>query len=116
MASIQPSVACLMRSTRLVGATLPFMVVPFLMAAAPANLGEIVTFDIPAEPLTTALLEFSTQTRIQVATSGAAVGRAQSPGAVGSMSVRTALVNVLTGTGFVYQVSGDRSVAIVPRP
>jgi outer membrane receptor protein involved in Fe transport len=81
--------------------------------AAPLDLDATTTFNIPAEPLATALLQFSAQAHVQVATSGPEVGRAQSHGAVGAMSIGSALSMLLADTGFSYRISGERSIAIV---
>ncbi len=83
--------------------------------AATLDLTETIRFKIPAEPLAIALLQFSSQAHVQIATSGTEVGRAHSLGAVGSMSIGKALESVLSGTGFTYQISGDRSIAVFPR-
>src|SRR5580700_5814275 len=106
-----------MRSSRVAGTPVPLLLLPMeaVANAASLDLTETDKFNIPAEPLATALLQFSSQAHVQIATSGSEVGRAQSPGAVGSMSIATALTSLLTGTGFTYQISGERSIAVFLR-
>ncbi|MGE0115713.1 MAG: TonB-dependent receptor [Steroidobacteraceae bacterium] len=86
-----------------------------IAGAALLDIAEIVRVDIPAEPLAIALLQFSSQTHVQIATSGTEVGGMRSHSVIGSMSISDALTKLLAGTGFAFQVSGDRSVAILLR-
>jgi iron complex outermembrane receptor protein len=90
---------------------------PMGTIAAPTSLdlAETENFNIPSQPLATALLQFSSQAHVQIATSGPEVGHAQSPGAIGSMSIAAALSDLLSGTGFSYQISGQRSIAVFLR-
>ncbi|MGE0115710.1 MAG: TonB-dependent receptor [Steroidobacteraceae bacterium] len=81
--------------------------------AASLDLTEVVRVNIPAEPLTVALLQFSSQVHVQVATSGTEVGSVHSHRVSGAMSIGDALTKLLSGTGFSFQVSGDRSIAIL---
>jgi iron complex outermembrane receptor protein len=106
-----------LRASRAVDALALLLLVPWaaLASGQSLDLRQVVKLNIPAEPLATALLKFSSQTQIQIATSGAEVGRAQSPGVVGPMSLESALSSLLSGTGFGFQVSGERSVAIFLR-
>jgi outer membrane receptor protein involved in Fe transport len=98
-----------------IGALISILLVPMgtVANAASLDLGETATFSIPAEPLAAALLQFSAQAHIQVATSGSEVGRVQTRGAVGTMSLGAALSILLADTGFSYRISGERSIAIV---
>ena len=72
-------------------------------------------FSIPAQPLASALIEYSRQTGVQVLTSGADVGAAQSPGVNGRLSIAAALDRLLDGTGFVPEFIDAGTVAVVPR-
>ena len=110
--TVQPFAPCAPRSRGAVGTLVCILLLPMgtIANAATLDLTETMRFNVPAEPLAIALLQFSSQAHVQIATSGTEVGRAHSLGAVGSMSIGKALESVLSGTGFTYQISGDRAL------
>lgn len=71
-----------------------------------------VDFHISAAPLGNALIEFSTQSGIQVAAADADVSRVQSNGVTGKFQVREALGLLLKGTGLEFSRAGAQTVAI----
>jgi Secretin and TonB N terminus short domain len=71
-----------------------------------------IHFHIPASPLPSALIEFSTQSGVQVAAADAAVSNLKSNGVNGTYSVRAALGMLLQGTGLAYSQAGTGTVAI----
>lgn len=72
-------------------------------------------FSIPAQPLASALIEYSRQAGVQVLTAGANVGGVQSPGASGRLPVATALDRLLAGSGFAAEFIDAGTVAVTPR-
>ncbi|HEY4366232.1 MAG TPA: TonB-dependent receptor [Steroidobacteraceae bacterium] len=70
-------------------------------------------FKIPAQPLDTALLAFSVQSRVQVLMWGGVQSDAHSQGASGQLPSEAALTSVLNSTGFSFQQVDDETVAIV---
>jgi Secretin and TonB N terminus short domain len=71
-----------------------------------------IHFHIPASPLPSALIEFSTQSGVQVAAADAAVSNLKSNGVNGTYSVRAAMAMLLQGTGLAYSQAGTGTVAI----
>src|SRR5688572_27796550 len=72
-----------------------------------------VTFDIPAQQLSTALIRFAQQSDVQVVTMGQKFDSVKSRGIKGEHSLEEALQGLLEGTGFSYRVVGDETVTIV---
>ena len=83
-------------------------------AVAPANgrLDREVRFEIPAQPLSTALVQFSKQAALQVVTSSVKLGEQQTQGIVGKTTVREALETLLGRSGLEYSLVGENTVAI----
>lgn len=73
-----------------------------------------ILFDIPAQPLASAVIEFSKQAQIQVLASSDRVGKAASPGVKGRHTIEVALQKLLEGTGFGYREAGTGTVTLVP--
>lgn len=72
-----------------------------------AQAQERVVFDIPAQPLAQALIEFGRQTGLQASVdSGLAAGKTASP-VQGEMAWNEALQTMLSGTGLVFRRGGD---------
>lgn len=76
------------------------------------NLDRDVRFHIPASPLASALVEFSTQSGIRVAAADATVSSLNSDGLNGTYSIRAALGALLHGTGLEFSRVGTQTVAI----
>ncbi|MBS0582415.1 MAG: TonB-dependent receptor [Proteobacteria bacterium] len=72
-------------------------------------------FSIPAQPLASALIEYSRQAGVQVLTSGAHIGDARSPGVNGRLAVAQALDRLLEGTGFAPEFTAAGTVVVTPR-
>jgi hypothetical protein len=85
-----------------------------LLATARADdlLDRGVVFHIPASPLASALIEFSTQSGMQVAAADADVAHLNSNGVNGTLPIRTALNMLLHGTGLEYSRVGAETIAI----
>jgi hypothetical protein len=69
-------------------------------------------FHIPASPLASALVEFSTQSGIQVAAADATVSNLNSDALNGTYSIHAALSALLHGTGLEFSRVGIQTVAI----
>jgi iron complex outermembrane receptor protein len=87
-----------------------------LAAAAPAEdlASREVDFDIPAQPLTSALLAFSAQSGLQVVTSGATLPVRDISAISGRQTIDDALNQLLSGTNLTYRTIGETTVTLVP--
>jgi iron complex outermembrane receptor protein len=70
-------------------------------------------FEIAAQSLSAALLQFSQQADLQVVTSGRRIAGAASHGVTGRYTVAQALDQLLAGTGFTYQTIGEGTISVV---
>ncbi len=91
------------------------MIIAFAVTAptAAANLDAQHQFVIPAQPLDTALLAFSDQSKVQVLLWASSQPDAQSPGATGTLTALDALKALLQNTGLSYQQIDNDTVAII---
>ena len=69
-------------------------------------------FDIPAQPLTDALIVFARQSGLQVSVDGALVRDLQAPAITGAMPTQEALIRLLAGSGLVARRTGERTLVI----
>jgi hemoglobin/transferrin/lactoferrin receptor protein len=92
------------------------------MALAPAN-GQgapaiagsgtsVAAINIPPQPLASALVAFSRQTRVQVLIDQSLASGRTSPGVSGAMAPTAALGRLLAGTGLRYRFSGANAVVV----
>lgn len=77
-------------------------------------LAKKVEVNIPAQPLTTALLALSKQSDVQILMPADLVNGLNSKGAQGSMSLGQALSILLDGTPLGFRAAGDKTVGITP--
>lgn len=77
-------------------------------AGQPAN----QTYSIPAQSLSTALLQFANQTGLQLFYDSSVISGKRSPGVSGSMSRQAALQRILSGSGLAYRFTNATTVAI----
>jgi outer membrane receptor protein involved in Fe transport len=82
-------------------------------ALAAADLDKTVDFHIPAQPLDSALLEFSRQARVQVAVNSRSVGKISAPTVDGPLAVSAALSELLRHSGLEYATVGN-TVTVSP--
>jgi iron complex outermembrane recepter protein len=80
--------------------------------AAASSLDREVQFNIPAQSLSPALIQFSNQADVQVITKANDVSGERTRGVAGWMTVGEALKQLLQETGFSYLVIGDNTVEI----
>jgi outer membrane receptor protein involved in Fe transport len=84
------------------------------LAAAPAwalNLTQQVSFNIPPQRLSAALLEFSHEAKVQIVV-GPEVGERNTDGVSGTHSISDALTTLLGGSTLVYRVINDTSIIV----
>lgn len=69
-------------------------------------------FDVPAQPLASALTAFGQQSGLQVTFDPAVASGRRSPGVTGTLAPEEALRRVLAGTGLIYRFVDNRTVAL----
>ena len=79
-----------------------------------AQAGATASFDIPAQPLASALTAFGRQSGLQVVFDSAAVAGKSTGGVVGTMTADQALQRLLSGTGATFRYSSPGSVTSSP--
>jgi len=86
-----------------------------MAAAAPCratDLSQRLDFNIPAQSLSAALLEFSRQAGVQVITSGSGIENLTSDGASGKLTLAEALSQLLRKSGLEFKAVGSSAIAI----
>src|SRR5579862_1247250 len=71
-------------------------------------------FNVAAQPLTSAIVEFSKQADVQVLADGQKLDRVESRGVRGRYSIRDGLKTLLDGTGFGFKVVGANTISLTP--
>ncbi|MBL8271404.1 TonB-dependent siderophore receptor [Steroidobacter sp.] len=92
-------------------------VLPSTVSAAASteiNFNQRVTFDIPAQPLQSALMQFAAQANVELSASTDLVEGKRAAAVKGVHSMEDALRTLLAGTGLRFMATRDGSVAIVP--
>lgn len=79
---------------------------------AAADLSSVKAFSIPPQAVPSALLKFSSQSGVQVMSSGELLEGRQSPGVYGMLTAHTALDRLLKGTALRYDIIDPNTVAI----
>lgn len=94
-------------------------VVATAIAALPiavfADTYSIAQFSIPAQPLSTALIDLSKQANIQILTSGHAVDGLHAPEVNGRFTLEAALEQLLKDSGFDYRFVDQSTLVLSPR-
>lgn len=100
-------------------ATTALLVVSTLQSPAQSQTRPAVTtasarpsFNIPAQPLSQALVQFSNASGVQVFVNAGVVSGINSPGASGALTPSAALNRLLAGTGLTYRFTNAHTVAI----
>lgn len=81
-----------------------------------AQAGRTSTFDIPAQPLSQALMAFGRQSGMQIAVDSSAVAGKTSVPVAGSMTADQALRQLLSGSGLTYQFTSANAVTVAGAP
>ncbi len=103
-----------MKST---GKSAALMLLAIMQAlSASAETGQKQNFDIPAQSLSSALLQFSENTGIKTFFSADVARDIQTPGLSGSYTPQQALDKLLTNTGIAYRFTDTESVALSVSP
>lgn len=86
--------------------------------ATPAWAGPSASFDVPEQPLSSALRAVASQAGVQLVFTPETVGAAQGAAVKGEMSVEMALEQLLAGSGLKFRREGERNYVIgdVSRP
>ena len=94
-------------------------VLPVLAQPAPSGQsdgGQPMAFDIPAQPLTSALHSFAETSGLQVSFPSDMAAGVSSPGLSGSYTPEAALQLLLSGTGLTHRFTDPATVTLVPGP
>lgn len=83
------------------------------LQATMAFAGPTATFDIPAQPLSSALRTLASQASVQLVFKADLVGAAQSTAIQGEMSVEVALERLLAGSGLKFRQEGEHNYVVV---
>src|SRR3984957_3667785 len=83
----------------------------FSLTALAVDLERKVDFNIPAQTLSAALIQFSHQAKIQVVISDD-ISRQTTRGVTGAHTIRQALQQLLEAAGLGYRVVGDQTITI----
>src|SRR5436305_1789825 len=94
---------------RLLGAIVSVMLCTSTWAL---DLNQRKQFDIPAQKLSMALVEFSRQANAPIVSSTPDVERFASPGVTGRMSLKEALRALLQGTGLDIRITESGAIAV----
>lgn len=92
----------------------PLTVAVFAAFALSANAEEKRHFDIPAQPLSTALQTFAQQSGAPMLYAEASASGKRSPGISGNYSTSEAVARLVSGSGLVYTVAADGTVTLKP--
>lgn len=88
-------------------AVVPIAAIPTIARAQGAAAAEPRSFDIPAQPLTEALIQFGRQAGLQASADPGLIGNLRSAPVDGTMPWREALTTLLSGTGLTYRLTGS---------
>lgn len=88
------------------------------LQAAVALAGPTAKFDIPTQPLSSALRALASQAGVQLVFTPEIVGAVKAAAIKGEMSVEAALTQLLAGSGLEFRQEGERNYVVVsiPRP
>ena len=73
---------------------------------------QLLRFAIPTGPLTDVLSAFEQQTQVKVVLTNEAIGTIQSPGVAGTLTIRQALGELLSGTSVAFTFAGRNAVSL----
>src|SRR5579859_2451128 len=77
-----------------------------------ALLGKTVRIDVKAQPLSSALVDFSRAAGVQIVAQTAVVKNFSTHGVHGAKTIGDALTELLDGTGLQFRQAGDRTIAV----
>jgi hypothetical protein len=85
---------------------------PLPQMAQAAAADRIVSFHIPPQPLSSALLQYRQQSGFDVTVDPALTRGLTSPGATGQLTAEAALQQLLAGSGLAYQQIGTSTISL----
>jgi len=77
-----------------------------------SDLDKIVNFDIDAQPLDSALIEFSEQSNVQLMVATELVAGLESPGIKGNFATADALIALIGANELTFQEAGENTIAV----
>ena len=83
--------------------------------AVSRSMQAMVTFSIPAQPLSTALMSLGKQANVQVLTASDSIAGLRCDGATGTLTVQAALAKLLAGTDLEYETFDAQTVVVRQR-
>jgi len=83
--------------------------------AVSRSMQALVTFSIPAQPLSTALMTLGKQANVQVLTASDSIAGLRCDGASGTLTVQAALAKLLAGTNLEYETFDAQTVVVRQR-
>ncbi|PKR51659.1 TonB-dependent siderophore receptor [Thalassospira marina] len=101
----------LLMTTALVSAT--GMMPAFAQSASSSGMAASHSFDIGAQPMTSALTLFGVQSGLQVTVDGAILRNITAPAVNGTLTGEQALTQLLAGSGLSYDLAADNTVVII---
>lgn len=81
-----------------------------------AHAGPLMKFDIPAQPLSSALRTLAEQADVQLVFAPKTVGSAQAAAISGEMSIEAALGKLLASNGLSFKQDGERAYVVIATP
>lgn len=93
--------------------TAPVAALALALQMSTALAAETLPFDIPAQPLSSALRALATQAGVQLVFTPETTASARAPALKGALSVDAALEQLLQGSGLVFQRQGPRSYVVI---
>ncbi|MEL1263036.1 TonB-dependent siderophore receptor [Pseudoxanthomonas putridarboris] len=91
-------------------------VLPALAQSGTVQQEQVIEFDVPAGPLSSALLRFGQQSGLQFNVGSDLTDGKRSAGVKGRLSAETALRTLLSGSGLTFRFAGPRTVVIEAAP
>jgi len=91
--------------------------VSFLLIVSSASAADndgTIAFDIPSQPLVTALEAFGTSSGFQILLADAGTGARRSNAVKGILTARDALIQLVAGAGFAVRFTSEKSAILVP--
>lgn len=110
---VQARPACLWRHIRGAAAVTTLLAIVAIMPAR-AREPATVQFSIAPQSLSSGVIEFSRQANVQVLTAGSRLDGVNTRGVIGRYTIAGGMRQLLTGTGFRYDLIGNDTISLIP--
>ena len=90
------------------------LLLAFPAIAAPRS--ALIPFNISAQPLADAIVEFARQADVSIGYAGLSLGNRESRGVIGYYDLRSAIGQLLDGTGFAFRILDQKTIRILRSP